>query len=193
MNNIRSNLKMCPKCGKNKDISQFYRRGENGLQSHCIDCCKEHGRLRNGTTGIYRNNNNNLNINIMKDFTFYDFTNGVGQGRKLAENSFSINNKKGNRYVTFGKDKSLEIIQGGFEHLRVREDNITGDLHFVFTKDMGLSFGYKNNNKSVIINNKQLVEFLSMRLGVNLGDNKAFKISDNMSKTSEFLTYKIIK
>lgn len=46
--------KMCTKCGKVKPMSQFYKKGEKGLQSHCKDCMKAHGRLRNGSTGVYR-------------------------------------------------------------------------------------------------------------------------------------------
>jgi len=45
----------CSKCGRVLPESQYYRKGDT-LQSWCIDCCKEHGRLRNGTTGEYRTN-----------------------------------------------------------------------------------------------------------------------------------------
>lgn len=48
-----SNLKRCPKCGRLLPTSDYYAKG-NGLQSWCKDCCKRHGRLRNGTTGKYR-------------------------------------------------------------------------------------------------------------------------------------------
>lgn len=190
----QNRLKKCPKCGLYKDESQFYKRGENGLQSHCIDCCKAHGRLRNGTTGIYREEEviNDKKEKDMEDFTFFDFAPATGQGRKLEENTFGVNNKLGNRYVTFSKNKSNEIIDGEFDHLRVREDNITGDLCFVFTKNTGLPFNYKNK-KSIIINSKQLVDFLSSKMGVNLGENKVFKLSENMAKTNDFLTYKILK
>lgn len=49
----QSQTKCCSKCGRELPISQFYRKGKNS-QSWCIDCCKEHGRLRNGATGEYR-------------------------------------------------------------------------------------------------------------------------------------------
>ena len=45
----------CANCGRELPISSFYRKGK-GLQSWCIDCCREHGRLRNGVTGEYRDN-----------------------------------------------------------------------------------------------------------------------------------------
>lgn len=188
------NLRRCTKCGKYKDTSQFYRRGLNGLQYQCIECCKAHGRLRNGTTGIYRQESINIkNKEIMEDFTFYDFSTSVGKGRKLEENTFSINNKKGNRYVTFCKSKSIEIINGGYKYLRVREDNITGDLHFVFTKNIGLKFNYKDSATSVLIMNKQLVDFLLEKLSAKNEDRVVCRLSDNISRADDFLTYKIIK
>ena len=48
-------MKVCQKCGKEKPISEFYRRGDvEGGQSYCKDCDKGHGALRNGVTGVYR-------------------------------------------------------------------------------------------------------------------------------------------
>ncbi len=59
-------MKECAKCHRLLPESCFYVRRDNGrLQSHCIDCCKAHGRLRNGYTGIYRKDNTNLNNTIM--------------------------------------------------------------------------------------------------------------------------------
>lgn len=46
-------MKRCAKCGRLLPTSDYYAKG-NGLQSWCKDCCKAHGRLRNGTTGKYR-------------------------------------------------------------------------------------------------------------------------------------------
>lgn len=61
-------MKECTKCHKVLPESSFYkRRNTGGLQSHCIDCCKAHGRLRNGRTGIYKTEENNLNYTIMNE------------------------------------------------------------------------------------------------------------------------------
>ena len=46
-------IRKCSKCGRELPLSEFYAKGKN-LQSYCNDCMKEHGRLRNGTTGEYR-------------------------------------------------------------------------------------------------------------------------------------------
>lgn len=61
----------CKCCGKLKPSSDFYRRGTNGLQSWCKECCKEHGRLRNGTTGEYKTEENYESIlsRVKKDIS----------------------------------------------------------------------------------------------------------------------------
>ncbi len=64
MNDLTENTRRCPKCGRVLPKSEFYPKGK-GLQSWCKDCCKSHGRLRNGTTGIYRKE-----ITDMKDLVF---------------------------------------------------------------------------------------------------------------------------
>lgn len=48
-------MRKCPNCGNTLPESEFYDKNEsNTLQSHCIMCCREHGRLRNGGTGVYK-------------------------------------------------------------------------------------------------------------------------------------------
>ena len=55
---------MCTKCGRVLSEDNFYIRRDKGTyQSWCIDCCKAHGRLRNGTTGIYKKQENMNEIN----------------------------------------------------------------------------------------------------------------------------------
>ena len=57
-------MRMCPKCGRVLSEANFYIRRDKGTyQSWCIDCCKAHGRLRNGTTGIYKKQENMDEIN----------------------------------------------------------------------------------------------------------------------------------
>ena len=46
-------IRKCSKCGRELPVSEFYAKGKY-LQAYCKDCMKEHGRLRNGTTGEYR-------------------------------------------------------------------------------------------------------------------------------------------
>lgn len=49
-------VKLCKKCRRFVPRNKFYpnEKHKDGLQSYCQECDKEHGRLRNGTTGEYR-------------------------------------------------------------------------------------------------------------------------------------------
>lgn len=60
-------MRRCTKCGRELPESEFYvRRDTGGLQSWCIRCCRNHGMLRNGSTGIYRKEEP-LNEDMMKE------------------------------------------------------------------------------------------------------------------------------
>ena len=45
--------KQCPHCGRTLPMDEFYH-SDGRVQSWCKDCCRDRGRLRNGTTGEYR-------------------------------------------------------------------------------------------------------------------------------------------
>ena len=45
--------KQCPHCGRTLPLEEFYH-SDGRVQSWCKDCSRDHGRLRNGTTGEYR-------------------------------------------------------------------------------------------------------------------------------------------
>lgn len=49
-------VKLCKKCREIKPKTEFNacHAHKDGLQSYCKKCDREHGRLRNGTTGEYR-------------------------------------------------------------------------------------------------------------------------------------------
>lgn len=57
-------VKLCKKCRRFVPKSHFYtsQTHKDGLQCYCKDCDKEHGRLRNGTTGVYREAESRLSI-----------------------------------------------------------------------------------------------------------------------------------
>lgn len=68
-NHVRNKIikKKCPNCGEYKPaISGFYC-SDNRVQSHCIECSKSHGRLRNGSTGVYRNPDGEMPIALFSD------------------------------------------------------------------------------------------------------------------------------
>lgn len=189
-------LKQCSKCQRYLPESSFYiRRDNRKIQSQCIDCCKAHGRLKNGTTGVYKKEGDNLKNSNMEDFTFYDFTSSDGK-RRLQENQFSINHKKSNHSVTVCQQLSTTILNTKLLYLRIRKDNITGDIHFVFNREVGckITTNGSSENKNVTIINKPLVEFLVKELSLSESSERdVLELSKNLSNSPDYLTYKILR
>lgn len=125
----------CVHCMEIKPESEFYRRGIYGFQSWCKDCCREHGRLRNGTTGIYRkpiqkemqvrplplfNNQNFSNMNYVtenitpaKAQQYLQTSEGNRPISKPTVHSYADTMKKGNwllngECITFDSDGHLQ-------------------------------------------------------------------------------------
>ena len=66
--------KRCSKCGRELPLTEFYPRKDtkDGVQSRCKECDKAHGRLRNGTTGKYKKEEETLNIIDMNDIQIFN-------------------------------------------------------------------------------------------------------------------------
>ena len=78
--------KRCPKCGRMLPMSEFYTMTSrpDGHSSYCKECNREHGRLRNGTTGEYRAN---PTISEATDNQLYDELKRRGYDGKLTRTS----------------------------------------------------------------------------------------------------------
>lgn len=197
--------KVCAHCGMEKPIGSFYKKGEfGGTQSWCKKCQKEHGRLRNGSTGEYRTPDNESSDNQvspsnnndkMEDFTFYDFEKKPAvSDRTIGKGHAALNYNKKNMCLSFGVHESTDIIKAKLMKVRVRVDNITGDMHLVFNRDQGAQATIKNQ-KNISILNKDLVEFLmtTQCLPLNEGSRHIIDISGNLSNSPDYITYKIIR
>ena len=198
--------KVCPHCGKERPIEAFYRRKgvPDGLQSWCINCQRAHGRLRNGSTGEYRTPDKEssdkpvqtpLNEEKMEDFTFYDFEKKAGiNERTIGKGHAALNYNKKNKCLSFGVHESADIIKAKLMKVRVRVDNITGDMHLVFNRDQGAPATIKNQ-KNISVVNSQLVDFLMTTMCFDLteGSRPIIDISDNLSNSADYITYKIIR
>lgn len=77
---FETEMRTCAKCGRQLPLSEFYQKND-GYQSWCKDCCKDHGRLRNGTTGEYRAN---PTISEATDNQLYDELKRRGYEGKLT-------------------------------------------------------------------------------------------------------------
>ena len=78
--------KRCPKCGRMLPMSEFYTMTSrpDGHSSYCKECNREHGRLRNGTTGEYRTN---PTLTEATDKQLYDELKRRGYEGKLTKTS----------------------------------------------------------------------------------------------------------
>ena len=129
----------------------------------------------------------------MEDFTFFDFEKKSSLVNSIGPNKFAINNKRGNYTVVMNIEDSKAIIDANLMRLRLRQDNITGALHFVFNATVGATCIIKNK-KNVTVANKDLVEFLIKALGyTNTSERVLVDISDNLSRTRDYVTFLIKK
>lgn len=125
------------------------------------------------------------------DFTFFDFERTSSLANNIGPNKFAINNKKGNYTVVMNIEDSRAIIDASLMRLRLRQDNITGALHFVFNATVGASCVVRNK-KNVAVANKQLVGFLVNALGYESTTERILvDISDNLSRTRDYVTFLI--
>lgn len=128
----------------------------------------------------------------MEDFTFFDFKpNAKGRGT-LYHNEARLTNGMQNKTLYFNARIRGLVFSMGLTKLRIRKDNLTGDVHFVFNKDTGLPCGGVTK-KNLYFANKEMICALYDILGLDK-NNKIYTLtlSDNMAKGGEFLTYKII-
>jgi len=132
----------------------------------------------------------------MEDFTFWDLPSHPSWHNRMKDDEVSINNKKENHSVTFNQRTSKQIIDGGFVNYRIREDNITGEIHFVFVKDktIGTRFNITGKaNKNITCANRVMVERLYKHFGLQSETTRYIgKISCNLSNSEEYYTVKVV-
>lgn len=187
----KKDTKVCARCGEEKPRDEFYNSpsSKDGKASYCKECVKKLSRE------IYYNKKEKQqsNENNMEDYTFYDFDNSNQDSRIIAEGTAVIYYRTKNKYLIFGKTESEEILRSGLIKMRVRVDNITGAIHFLFNKEQGAASNTKSKN--VRFTNSELVEFLMVQLGLERkeGSRHIINIGQNLSRTSDFITYKVSK
>ena len=188
----KDTFKVCPHCGKKKNISEFYERSSSadGHQSYCKDCMREAKKLLNQKE----------NTEKMEDFTFYDFEKvSPVRERKIEDGYVAINYKNKGSYITLSKRETNDIQSEGLSKVRVRVDNITGAMHLVFNNEHGVavtfkkSYGYNIKTTNAILSSQQLVDFIVERLNLEKKDGSRYlvNIGNNLSKTDGFLTYNV--
>lgn len=186
----KNDTKVCARCGEEKPLDEFYNQpsSRDGKASYCKECAKELSRET-----YFNKKEKQSNENNMEDYTFYDFDNSNQDSRIIAEGTAVIYYRTKNKYLIFGKTESEEILRSGLIKMRVRVDNITGAIHFLFNKETGATSNTKSKN--VRFTNSELVEFLMVQLGLERkeGSRHVISIGQNLSRTSDFITYKVSK
>lgn len=186
----KKDTKVCARCGEEKPLDEFYNQpsSRDGKASYCKECAKELSRET-----YFNKKEKQSNENNMEDYTFYDFDNSNQDSRIIAEGTAVIYYRTKNKYLIFGKTESEEILRSGLIKMRVRVDNITGAIHFLFNKEQGATSNTKSKN--VRFTNSELVEFLMVQLGLERKEGSRYIISigQNLSRTSDFITYKVSK
>lgn len=131
----------------------------------------------------------------MEDFTFWDIPTHPSRHTRMKKDEVSINNKKENHSVTFNQEVSKEIIEAGFIRYRIRQDNITGEIHFVFVKDpaVGTKFNVTGKEKkNITCTNKIIVERLYRHFSLQSSIQRYIgKISRNLSNSDQYYTVRI--
>jgi len=186
-------MKRCSKCHRLLQDTDFYvRRDNDTLQSQCKDCCKAHGRLRNGTTGIYKTDKD------MQEFKFWDIPVSLRTGHaRMKEDEMSINCKKGNHSITFNQEVSKSIIDRGLTRLRIGEMPYADDIYLVVgrEKDGGMRICRTGKKvKNITCSNKEAVKRLYQRLGISDSVERYIAhISKNISNSQDYFTVRINK
>lgn len=131
----------------------------------------------------------------MEDFTFFDFTESTrkGSGRRLREHTFSVVYNDSS-CITINIEDGKIIREKQMTHLRVRKDNVTGELCLVFNKERGIPLKLEKDVQTTTIQCKALVEFLYHELSLRLEKRTRhiFSISENIANSDEYVTFRIL-
>lgn len=113
------------------------------------------------------------------DYVFHDFCDAQKKSVKIKQDTGCI----------FFPAKVKKIIRAKkLTHMRVREDKLSGDIHFVFNRVEGMEVKESDkNNTSLRINNKSCAKWLVCML-----DSESLNLSEDLSKSDDFATFKII-
>lgn len=126
----------------------------------------------------------------MEDYTFYDFAT-PRKGKKIIGRIARISNRAGSRRISFSKEISDEIKEIKPCKLRLRRDNITGDVHMIFNPEIGLAvhFPYEGK-KSTEANSIEAVTLLSKFFNQEGATFDLF-LSENLANDERYKTYRL--
>lgn len=140
------------------------------------------------------------NNNEKSDFTFFDFESKRGGRNTIPERGFQLYILKGksqNYTLSMGKLVSKQIIEKGLDKMRIRVDNITGQIHLVFNKTIGKSLNKPPKGSCICrVGGRELVKCIIDHMGgVLTPQNAALKLigdcSPDLSNSKDYATFEL--
>lgn len=123
------------------------------------------------------------------DFTIIDFENAQRGRRVLQDNEATIKDDGHNRILYINKHVRDIVVKAGCTKLRIRKDNLLGNLHLIFSKEQGLQCSDKKKAQ-LCYANKPLVEFLFKELGFAQGSGiYKLELGENLSTNPDYYIY----
>ena len=95
--------------------------------------------------------------------------------------------------ITINIEDGKIIREKQMTHLRLRKDNVTGELCLVFNKEKGIPLKIEAGVQTTTIQCKALVVFLYKELNLKLEKKTRhiFRMSENIANSDEYVTFRI--
>jgi len=137
---------------------------------------------------------NYTDVNSIEIIDLEKITGKRNGGAKIPTNRIHITSPKPNdANMSFSRDMSSCILKEGFNRMNYAVNNLTGDVFFVFSNKGYPIKMYKNAN-SVRIGNRMIIQSLLKLINVRPFPRSIWlTISEDLSKTADVKTFKIIK
>lgn len=114
----------------------------------------------------------------LADYVFHDFSD---------EQKIVVKMKADTGVLRFPVKMRNIIRKKKLTHMRVREDRLSGDIHLVFNKGVGMEIKGINDTTSMRISNKKCATWIKTML-----DSDFFFLSEDLSNSDDFATFKIL-
>lgn len=128
-------------------------------------------------------------------FQDWDIPNHRKGGRgKMSSDEIALNYLERKYYcLTFNQDVTKDIIAGGYTHLNIKQDDITGEIGLDVNKEKGLLLsrsGKKSLNMKM--SSKDWVIRLYKAFNIPIGERRILKITKNLSTIDKCMFFRII-
>ena len=131
---------------------------------------------------------------MSEDYSYFDFVSVRGGREKMNANQCSLNFTKHTRGITINQEVTRYLSERNLNKVRIRYDNITGDVCLVFNREIGTIItksGRKNFNFCIF--NKKFAEKIAELLNLPLSEHTILNLGNNTSRNDICACYRIYK